>query len=261
MKKLTILLFFTVFVVLHPAQATTQTFYITGPGLETYSLQFDYLATIETSSNVVGFDINATLFFDQFSTKILSDLRLIVYVESLGKVVTSSSMTEEKINASDGKWEDTVRFTFPYEGGQLNLKYNLTFLESSDNGNTFAQAQFLDLTVDSFEFTLTTPLPSAQTPTDTQTVSTVISDPKLNIPIESILTTIFIFLFIFGMTRSSSRRRKKRKERMSRTWMQPAKPLIVEPQKMTVPITCVSCGAKITPGDSFCYSCGVKIGE
>lgn len=51
-------------------------------------------------------------------------------------------------------------------GGQLNLKYYLTFFESSDNGNTFAQAQFLDLTVDSFEFTLTTPLPSAQTPTE-----------------------------------------------------------------------------------------------
>ncbi len=30
---------------------------------------------------------------------------------------------------------------------------------------------------------------------------------------------------------------------------------------MTVVVTCVSCGAKITPSDSFCYSCGIKIGE
>ncbi len=173
--------------------------------------------------------------------------------------MTNASLFQQQIDTSNGSWTGTTTLTIKYLGGMVDLKFNLTFLESIDQGTSFQPAEFRDLSISSFEFS-TTPLFSPTTPTTEEVSVQTLTEPNNDFPIGVLIAGTIIFFYLAGITSLSSRRKKFRKKRRITKLRKKNKiAKVVKPINQTYPNACVSCGAPISKGDSFCYSCGVKL--
>ncbi len=213
------------------------------------------------NSKTVSLTVNTSLIFDDFSNNILANVSFNIYVVQGTKLLGNNTMFQNQINTNVGKWSNSTEITFYYPGGQVSLKFNLTFLESVDQGSTFQPAQFLDLSISSFEFS-TTQKPSEGTPEISTGKIETRTEPNFSISLETLLGVILVFVFIAIISTSDARRRRKiRKQKMvkANTIPKPINQPIFSKHSKYNPKICISCGALLKPEDSFCYSCGVKI--